>query len=112
MTPKHLIEMTTKQRAAIAAEMATMKHGSNQHKQKVEPSNDGSNQISVAQAAELMGVSTASVERAKKTMREDPEAHEAAKRGEKVKTALISISKKWKGQMTHPTKCRFHRRLS
>jgi ParB-like chromosome segregation protein Spo0J len=77
--------LTTKQRAAIAAELAKLERGGN-----------GSNQYGRAngsteplaptleEAAELMSVSTASVKRAKKVMREDPAAHAAAKSGTKA----------------------------
>ena len=58
-----------------------MKIGSNPGKGHVK-TEGGSNEppLSNEQAAELMGVSTASVKRAQKVMREDPEAHQAAKR--------------------------------
>ena len=73
--------LSTAQRAAIGAEMARMKEG---RPSKQTPSNDGVSvpQILTAQAAALMGVSTASIERAKARMRADPEAHERVKRGE------------------------------
>ena len=74
--------LTTRQRSAIAAELANMKHGSNRYEGKVDGSNDPST-VSTKQAADMMGVSESSVKRSKKTMKEDPEAHEAAKRGEK-----------------------------
>lgn len=45
-------------------------------------SNDLSSKISIAEAAETMQVSVPTVKRAKRVMAEDPEAHEAAKRGE------------------------------
>jgi len=46
--------------------------------------------ISIEQSAELMNVSARSVKSAKKTMRDDPEAHEAAKRGEKPEKPMTS----------------------
>ena len=42
-------------------------------------------QLTIDQSAELMGVSAKTVKRAKARMKNDPEAHEAAKRGEKPK---------------------------
>jgi hypothetical protein len=79
----HRRHLTTDQRAAIAAELVTMEPGDNQHTKADEPlSNDRpSPKLSTAQAAGLMKVSTASTSRAKKRMREDPEAHEKAKAG-------------------------------
>jgi hypothetical protein len=75
----HRRHLTTQQRAAIAAELATMRVGDNQHS-KEPPSNDGPS-MSTARAAEVMKVSTKSVERAKQRRREDPAAHEQAKAG-------------------------------
>lgn len=71
---RHLSE---KQRAALAAEMANMPA----HRPSGESAPIGA--LSLSEAAELMHVSRRSVQRAKKRMREDPEAHEAVKRGEK-----------------------------
>ena len=85
----HRRHLTTAQRAAIAAELANLKRGRNWGNQYtgVKGSNDPlTNEpppLSIEQAAELMGVSTASVKRAKKTQHENPEAHAAVKRGEK-----------------------------
>jgi ParB-like chromosome segregation protein Spo0J len=76
----HRRHLTTDQRASIAAELATMKVGDNQHK-AVEPLSNDRPSISTAKAAELLNVSTASVSRAKERMRADPEAHEQAKAG-------------------------------
>ena len=72
ITRRHL---TTQQRAAIGAELATMKHGGDR---KTEASTDA---LTDAQAAKLMNVSEPSIERAKARMRTDPEAHEQAKSG-------------------------------
>lgn len=80
----HRRHMTTAQRAAIAAELANLEHGTNRFKQKVDGSNDPSI-ISIEQAAELLSVSAPSVKRAKARMKDDPEAHAAVKRGEKPK---------------------------
>jgi len=83
--------LTTDQRAAIAAELATMKLGDNQHTTKAAltegpppvcgPSTVGAPAMSTAQSAKAMNVSTRTTERAKQRMREDPEAHELAKAG-------------------------------
>lgn len=64
----HRRHLSTEQRAEIAAKMATMSVGDNQHskKKKEGPSNDGgSTKVSTKAAAKLMNVSTSSVERAK-----------------------------------------------
>jgi hypothetical protein len=66
--------LTTPQRAAIAAELAKMQHGGDRTK----ASNDA---LTDAQAARLMAVSEPSVERAKRRMRTDSEAHAKAKAG-------------------------------
>jgi ParB-like chromosome segregation protein Spo0J len=74
----HRRHLTTQQRAAIAAELATMKRGTRTDL----PSHDAKSAgLSNAQAAKLMGVSEATTERAKKRMREDPAAHAQAKAG-------------------------------
>ncbi len=67
--------LTTERRAHIALLLTTMAKG--------RPKKNASNEalISQAEAAKTMGVSRASVQRAAKTKREDPEAHEAAKAG-------------------------------
>ncbi len=67
--------LTTRQRAAIAADLATMAKG---RPNKNAP--DGALN-SQAKAAEMVNVSRREVQRAAKTKREDPEAHEAAKAG-------------------------------
>jgi ParB-like chromosome segregation protein Spo0J len=70
----HRRHLTVQQRAAVAAELAPMRHGGDRSKASVDALTD-------AQAAKLMGVSEPSVERAKKRMRADPEAHRKAKAG-------------------------------
>jgi ParB-like chromosome segregation protein Spo0J len=70
----HRRHLTTQQRAAIAAELATMKRGT---RTDLAPSDA----MSDAQAAKLMRVSEPTAERAKRRMREDPEAHALAKEG-------------------------------
>jgi len=65
----HRRHLSTSQRSDIAAKIATMTVGANQHtdkKKKEGPSNDGgSPKVSTKQAAKLMNVSESSVERAK-----------------------------------------------
>ena len=73
----HRRHLSTQQRAAIAAELATMKPGA---RTDLAP-NDARSAMSDAQAAEALKVSERSVERAKTRMREDPKAHEKAKAG-------------------------------
>src|SRR5215213_2603856 len=64
----HRRHLTTAQRAAVAADIANLGCGANQHTGKV-PSVEGTSQ---AQAAQIMDVSTASVERAAAVKRADP----------------------------------------
>ena len=73
----HRRHLTTAQRAAIATEIAKLDRG--QRADRVDPSIEGTSQ---AQAAQLMGVSVASVERAAAVKRADPELHEKVKAGE------------------------------
>lgn len=99
----HRRHLTTKQRAAIAAEMATMEHGSNRYEKKVEGSNELSIEkpaMTINQAASALNVSENSVKRAKQVMREDPEAHEVAKRGEKVNKEKAPKAEKFKGVLS------------
>jgi hypothetical protein len=73
----------TKQRAAIAAELAKLEHGgSNQYGRKESKPSLEDKAPSIEEAAELMSASTASVKRAKRVMRENPTAHEHGKCGE------------------------------
>ena len=61
--------------------MATLKRGTNRYEKKVDGQNCPSTSdegMSIKQAAEKMGVSERLVKSAKKTMRDDPAAHEAA----------------------------------
>jgi ParB-like chromosome segregation protein Spo0J len=78
--------LTTDQRAAFAAELATMQR-TDTLKRGPKASNDRTGKVTVAQAAAALKVSEPTVERAKRRMREDPEAHEKAKRGEKPTAA-------------------------
>jgi ParB/Sulfiredoxin domain len=94
----HRRHLSTQQRAAIAADLATMAVGSNQHKlvgteapsnggsstsSSEPPSNDGPSTppMSTAEAAKVMQLGRASVERAQRRKRTDPEAHAQAKAG-------------------------------
>jgi hypothetical protein len=85
----HRRHLTTAQRAAIAADLATMKHGNatfgkKKHTEGTEGSFDPLvDEMSIDQAAKLMSVSAPSVKRAKKRKAADPQAHESIKRGEK-----------------------------
>ena len=81
----HRRHLTTAQRAEIAAQIATMSVGDNQHskKKKEGPSNDGSStKVSTKAAAKLMKVSASSVERAK-----------AKKKPAKAKPAVVTSGK-------------------
>jgi hypothetical protein len=73
----HRRHLTTAQRAAVAAELATMENGENQHHRKNEGGQNCPPSISLEQAADLMGVSRRSVVSAKKRMKDDPVTHEA-----------------------------------
>jgi transposase len=84
-------DLSAAQRAASAAEVATLENGTNRYSKKVGLSTDRATAITVAEAAKMFNVSIPSVNRAKKRMREDPEAHAAIKAGlkppKKAKTA-------------------------
>ncbi len=73
----HRRHLSTRQRAAVAVELANMRQG-----QRTDLISNEIKSTSQAEAAKTMGVSVASVRRAAQTRREDPEAHEAAKAGE------------------------------
>jgi hypothetical protein len=76
--------LTVDQRAAIAAELATLSHGSNQRERKQEASGEAScssTALTDAEAAKLMSVSESSVERAKAVRRAAPTLHAEVKRG-------------------------------
>ena len=78
---KNLIRrhLTTRQRSAIAADIANMERTNTLKKGPVPP--NGGSGISTDEAARMMGVSRRSIERARKVKRDDPEAHAAAKAG-------------------------------
>jgi hypothetical protein len=80
----HRRHLTTQQRGAIAAELATMKKGARTDLASVDAMSD-------AQAAKVMGVSEPTVERAKRRMREDPAAHELAKEGKLLKATPKTV---------------------
>jgi ParB-like chromosome segregation protein Spo0J len=81
----HRRHLSTQQRAAIAAELANMKPGTRTDLRSNDPRSEEPI-ISNAKAAQMVGVSEPSVKRAKKRMREEPEAHQLAKEG-KLKKA-------------------------
>jgi ParB-like chromosome segregation protein Spo0J len=80
----HRRHLTTAQKAAIAAELSNRKRGDTL-KQGSEASREASG-VSDAEAAKLMGVSEASVERAKALKRDAPDLHTKVKDG-KMKPA-------------------------
>jgi ParB-like chromosome segregation protein Spo0J len=80
----HRRHLTTAQRSAIAAELSSRKHGDTL-KQGSEAPREASGP-SDAEAAKLLGVSEASVERAKALKRDAPDLHTAVKAG-KMKAA-------------------------
>ena len=90
----HRRHLTTDQRAAIAAELTTMRLGDNQHAGPEGPPNGGPSlpKVSAAAAAKLMNVGERTVERAKHRKRLDPVAHEEAKRGDRPKKASTKSS--------------------
>lgn len=84
----HRRQLSTQQRAAIAAELANLEHGSNRFQSKkvegsFDPSINDQPKITLEEAAQMMSVGTATVKRAKQRMKNDPEAHEAIKAGRK-----------------------------
>jgi ParB-like chromosome segregation protein Spo0J len=97
--------LSTDQRAAIAADLATLAHGSNRHEAKVEGSPEPSTTaLTEAAAAKLMAVSESSVKRQKKLKRADPELHEKVRKGEvKAGKARAEVAKN-KGTAATPAK--------
>jgi ParB-like nuclease domain len=90
----HRRHLTTDQRAAIAADLATLGRGGDRGNQYTggKVSNDPlatseEPATTIAQAAEVMNVSVPSVKRARAIKAKDPAAHEAAKRGDKPKSS-------------------------
>ena len=81
----HRRHLTTSQRAMVAAKLATLQHGSNQHEAKVEPSKEVS--TSIGQAAQMLRVSQATVERAKAVAQ-----HGAAPLVEAVERGEVPVS--------------------
>jgi len=90
----HRRHLTTAQRADIAAKIATMKVGENQHtcKKKEGPSNEGpSKPVSAKQAAKMMNVSESSVERAKGKSKSKPSAAKPAPKVTKESTKAAKL---------------------
>ncbi len=73
---RHMDDM---QRKAIAARLSSLEKGSNQYQKKVEvPNGTSTPVISQAQAGAALGLTKRQVASGKRTMRQDPELHEAA----------------------------------
>lgn len=86
--------LTPSQRAAYAAEMANLSHGSNRHAAKVDAATSASSPISVRAAAESVGVHHTMVTRAKTVQREAaPEVFDAVKKGHLTLHAAGEITK-------------------
>ena len=68
------------QRSAIGAEIANMKRADTL-KKGPDASNEATGKISEKEAAKMMSVSRASVQRAVKVKKDSPEVHEAVKAG-------------------------------
>ena len=81
--------VTLQEAAAIAAELANLPHGGRVYRTDLhEGPNDPSSitdAVTLQEAADMMGVGRKTVVNAKRRMVDDPEAHEAAKRGVKMK---------------------------
>jgi len=94
----HRRHMTISQRAAVAANIANLEHGTNRFADKIEGSIDPSTKtaaISSAYAAEAMGVGEKSVDKARKVKSEDPELFGKIQEGKvSVNKAYNSLSKK------------------
>ncbi len=99
------------QRAAIAADLKEMlAKDADKRKKAGTSAPNGTKGTASAQAAEVMGVSARSVDRAAKVKREDPKTHEAIKRGEvkhiptpkPERDSLKVVSTATKGYTTHP----------
>lgn len=78
--------LTTSQRAAVAAEMANLRLGANQHESKVDrpiglPSENSQPAVSQDEAADKMKVSARSVRRATAVKKADPEMFADVKQG-------------------------------
>jgi ParB-like chromosome segregation protein Spo0J len=76
----HRRHLTTQQRAHLAAELANGTWGGDRSKGSFDPS---SNSVTIKEAAAALNVSEPSVKRAAALKRADPEAHQAALRGER-----------------------------
>src|SRR4051794_14652462 len=97
--------LTVDQRAAIAADLVTLSHGSNQRQRKQEASREASSSstaLTDAEAAKLMSVSESSVERAKAVRRAAPMLHAEVKRGTlKAGKARVEVKRR-SGAATKP----------
>lgn len=104
----HRRHMTISQRAAVAANIANLEHGTNRFADKIEGSIDPSTKtaaISSAYAAEAMGVGEKSVDKARKVKSEDPELFGKIQEGKvSVNKAYNSLSKKPEKDTAKPSK--------
>jgi ParB-like chromosome segregation protein Spo0J len=84
---RHLNES---QRALVAAKWAALKHGGDRRSEEIKSSKDGLKSTFMktrAEAAEMLNVGVASIDRAKRVMRDAPEMIEKIERGEITVTA-------------------------
>jgi ParB-like chromosome segregation protein Spo0J len=91
----HRRHLTTDQRAAIAADLTERLKVAASERPKAGKKTLASFEAkgkATAQAAKMTGVSRATVERAVKRKKEDPAAHEAAKRGDKPKKSIAELT--------------------
>ena len=78
----HRRHLTDRQRAHIAAELVTARRGGDRPtKEEAAKGPVGPIEMTIDQAAEALKTSPRSTKRARKVMKEDPEAHELAKAG-------------------------------
>lgn len=85
----HRRHLTTSQRAAVAAELATLRTGQR-------PSKEGAG-VSQGDAARTLNVSVATVERAAKVKREAPDLHDKVKAGEMTVGKAAEEAKRRRG---------------
>ena len=92
--------MDASQRAAVAAELATLTHGGDRQSHDFKASIDAL-KMTDAEAARLLNVSEPSVERAKAVKRADAELHERVKRGEiKAGNARAELKRRKNAEVT------------
>lgn len=89
----HRRHLTTSQRAMVAARLATLKRGDNQHTEGGDKS-----PCSTGKAAEALSVSRDIVKQARTVRREAPELAEKVERGEMTVGAAATEAKKRKGK--------------